>query len=126
MLITIGNVLILLTLLLFSILILIFSTGKSKRLPIIRESYSLGTIIQLKIYGRRAERVAEEAMEKLNEIDDKMSAFKDYSEISKINAHAGKEPQVVSKDTYFVIKKAVEYCSLSHRRNTWNRRNIYN
>lgn len=113
MLITIGNILILIALLLCSILILIFSTGKNEKVPIIKETYSLGTIIQLKVYGRRAEKATEEAIEKLNEIDNKMSAFKDYSEISKINTYAGKEPQIVSKDTYFVIKKAVEYCSLS-------------
>lgn len=113
MLITIGNILILIVLLLCSILILIFSTGKNEKVPIIKEAYSLGTIIQLKVYGRRAKKATEEAIEKLNEIDDKMSAFKDYSEISKINTYAGKEPQIVSNDTYFVIKKAVEYCSLS-------------
>lgn len=38
-----------------------------------------------------------------------MSAFKEESDISKINSKAGVTPQAVSKDTYFVVKNAVEY-----------------
>lgn len=41
-----------------------------------------------------------------------MSAFKEESDISKINSKAGVTPQVVSKDTYFVVKNAVEYSQI--------------
>ena len=52
-------------------------------------SYSLGTIINLRVQGSKAEQAIEEAIERLNDIDDKMSAFKEDSEISKINLKAG-------------------------------------
>ena len=41
-----------------------------------------------------------------------MSAFKEKSDISKINSKAGVNPQAVSKDTYFVVKNAVEYSQI--------------
>jgi thiamine biosynthesis lipoprotein len=78
-----------------------------------KEFYSLGTIIQLKAYGNKAEIAINEAMERVIDIDDKMSVFKNYSELSKINESAGKFYEKVSSDTYFVINKAVEYSKLS-------------
>ena len=55
----------------------------------------------------------EEALGRLNDIDDKMSVFKENSEISKINLKAGVTSQIVSKDTYLVIKAAIKYSRLS-------------
>ena len=95
------------------ILILIFLTRNYEKTPTIKNFYSLGTIINLKVFGRKAEKAIEEAVERLIDIDNKMSAFKSYSEISKININAGTLAQVVSTDTYFVIKKAIEYSELS-------------
>lgn len=67
----------------------------------------------MKVYGDKDEKAINEAISKLNEIDDKMSVFKDSSEISIINNNAGISPCVVSEDTYYVIKKAVWYSKLS-------------
>ncbi|HEY5525766.1 MAG TPA: FAD:protein FMN transferase [Clostridium sp.] len=75
-------------------------------------SYSLGTIINLRVQGREAEQAIEKALGRLNDIDDKMSAFKKDSEISKINLKAGVTSQIVSKDTYLVIKEAAKYSRL--------------
>lgn len=94
------------------ILIFIFVTGKYERPEVVKSSYVLGTIINLKVFGKKGEKAIEKAIEKLNDIDDKMSAFKEYSEISKINSKAGGTREVVSKDTYFVVKKAVEYSKI--------------
>lgn len=88
-------------------------TANNKQAPVIKEFYVLGTIIQLKVYGNMAQRAIEEAIEKLNDIDDKMSVFKAESEISNINKKAGNYYQEVSKDTYFVLKLAMEYSKLS-------------
>lgn len=74
-----------------------------------RMLYVLGTIVQFKVYGENAEKAVDEAVDRLSEIDDKMSVFKEYSEISDINMRAGVRPQKVSKDTYFLLKKSVEY-----------------
>lgn len=72
----------------------------------------LGTVINLKAYGRKAEKAIEEAIKRLNNIDDKMSAFKENSEISKINLNAGVVPEKVNKDTYFVVKNSIKYSKI--------------
>ena len=110
---TIENALIIMSVLICALLILIFITGNNKKPYIVSEFYSLGTLNQLKVYGKNAKKAIEQSILKLSEIDDKMSVFKEDSEISKINKHAGNQPRIVSKDTYYVIKKALEYCSLS-------------
>lgn len=107
------NALIIMSVLICIILILIFITGNNKKICIVREFYSLGTSNQLKVYGKKAEKAIEKSIKKIYEIDNKMSVFKEDSEISKINKHAGKGSQIVSKDTYYVIQNAIKYCSLS-------------
>jgi len=90
-----------------------FSPHPVKKDAIIKEFYSLGTIVQFKAYGNKASQAIDKAIDKIKDIDNKMSVFKDYSELSKININAGKAPTKVGEDTYFVIKKAVEYSALS-------------
>lgn len=75
--------------------------------------YALGTTINLTVSGKNREIAIEKAVSRLMDIEEKMSLFKDSSEISKINKYAGISPQRVSSDTYFVIKSAYEFCSLS-------------
>ncbi|QAT40597.1 FAD:protein FMN transferase [Clostridium sp. JN-9] len=77
-----------------------------------KEFYCLGTINRLTAYGENCENAVMEAEQRLAEIDDKMSVFKDYSELSRINKSAGKNYEKVSEDTYFVIKSSIEYCNL--------------
>jgi thiamine biosynthesis lipoprotein len=79
----------------------------------VREFYSLGTIIRLRVNGKNGEEAIQEAIDRLNIIENKMSVFKEFSEVSMINKNAGVSSQGVSTDTYFVIKKAVEYSILS-------------
>jgi thiamine biosynthesis lipoprotein len=67
----------------------------------------------LKAYGGSGSIAIDEAIMKLNDIDDKMSVFKSGSDVSGINNNAGILPQVVSTSTYFVLKKAFEYCQLT-------------
>ncbi|WP_026881593.1 FAD:protein FMN transferase [Clostridium akagii] len=108
------NILLLIIILaLIIMLILIVRTDKSKKRQFVKEFYSLGTTMTLMVNGKKGEKALDEAMKKVMNIDDKMSVFKDYSEISKINKNAGGKLQIVSEDTYFVIKKAIEFCHLS-------------
>lgn len=81
--------------------------------PVIKEFYALGTVLQFKVFGKRAEAAITAAMNKINEIDDKMSVFKEYSELSAINKNAGQKAVKVSEDTFFVLKKAIKYSELS-------------
>lgn len=86
---------------------------KENEETIVREFYGLGTIIRLRVDGKNGERAIQEAIDRLNVIENKMSVFKEFSEVSMINKNAGVSSQGVSTDTYFVIKKAVEYSRLS-------------
>lgn len=108
----IKNALIIMSVVIGIVLILILIYGNNKKDYISREFYSLGILNQLKVSGRNANKAIDESIGKLCEIDEKMSVFKENSEISKINQYAGKQAQKVSEDTYYVIEKAVKYCSL--------------
>lgn len=84
----------------------------NKIFTISKSSYALGTIINLTIASIEDEEVIEKAFKRLAEIDDKLSAFKENSEISKIKSKAGIEPVIVSTDTYYVVKKSKEYSDM--------------
>jgi len=77
-----------------------------------RTTFALGTIAHFSAFGRDAEKAIDHAVKRLNEIDDKFSVFKPGSEISEINAEAGKDPINISEDTFFLLDKAVEYSRL--------------
>lgn len=83
-------------------------------IPVIKEFYALGTVIRLQAYGENANKAVLKVNERINDIDDKMSIFKDYSEVSQINKLAGIAPKAVSDDTFSVVKKAVYYGDLSN------------
>lgn len=91
------------------ILISIFFTGKCEKCEVTKSGYVLGTLINLRAYGKKAEKAINEALQSLNDIDDKMSVFKENSEISRINSKAGVSEEFVSNDTYLVVSKAIEY-----------------
>jgi thiamine biosynthesis lipoprotein len=57
--------------------------------------------------------ILEEIKAKVLQLDDQLSVFKDTSEISQINAAAGKALIPVSRDTELIIRKAVEYSEIS-------------
>jgi FAD:protein FMN transferase len=95
------------------IFIVVYFTGRNKKVTIVEEFQLFGTSIQLKLYGKSGKLAMEEAINKLQDINKKMSVFNELSEISMINRKAGVSSQEVSKDTYFVIKKAMEYSELS-------------
>lgn len=95
------------------VIIIPYFRARNKKAFTIREFYVLGTIIQLKVYGSNGKKAIEEAVNRLNEIDDKMSVFKEYSEISMINQNSGISSVEVSEDTYFVVKQAIRYSEVS-------------
>lgn len=77
------------------------------------QSFGLGTIIQITAYGSNADEAVERAVNTIGGIDDKMSYYKSDSDISNINLNAGVSFQNVCDETYYVIKRAVDYSKLS-------------
>ncbi len=76
--------------------------------PITKSFYALGTINTLTIYENKSENILDEAIERVTAIENKMSAFKEDSDIARVNQNAGFSEQPVSAETLFVVKKAVE------------------
>jgi FAD:protein FMN transferase len=101
------------TILIIIIGIVLSVTGCSNKEPISRETYMMGTIIQFKVYGKNGEKAVDEAITKINEIENKMSVNISASEINKINMNAGIAETKVSEETFSVVEKAVEYSKLT-------------
>lgn len=95
------------------IYIFIYNSNNNKNNIFARNSFALGTVIRLKTFGKRGLAAIDEVILMLNDIDDRMSAFKEDSDVAGISRNAGVRPQQVSTDTYTVLKKAVEYCKLT-------------
>ncbi|WP_125002668.1 FAD:protein FMN transferase [Clostridium tagluense] len=86
---------------------------KSNTKSVEKETYMMGTIVQLKVYGKNSEKVAELALKRISDIESKMSVNIKSSEITKLNAKAGVSGEKLSVDTYSVIEKAVKYSKLT-------------
>ena len=86
---------------------------KSSTEPVEKETYLMGTIVQLKVYGKNAEKATDKALERISDIENKMSVNIETSEITKLNSKAGISGEKLSADTYSVIQKAVQYSKLT-------------
>ncbi|HPT78011.1 MAG TPA: FAD:protein FMN transferase [Candidatus Atribacteria bacterium] len=82
--------------------------------PVKEDIFALDTYITFTVYGRlNADAAIKAAISRIRDIENRMSATKPGSEISLINEKAGIEPVKVKPDTFYVIKKALEYAELT-------------
>ena len=79
-----------------------------------RSSFLMDTIVDIKVYGEKAEEIVEKSFARMREIEDEMSRSKESSYISKINKNAGKKAVKVDEDTFRVIEKALKYAELTN------------
>lgn len=100
---------------LFLIIVIIsgIMTSCSKE-PVTRETFMMDTFVELKAYGPNAKKALKESIDRIAQIEDEMSVNKENTEAALINKNAGISPQKVSSDTYFVVKKALEYSKISN------------
>ncbi len=75
--------------------------------------FALGTINYIKIFDIEKEDAIEKAIERVTEIDNRMSAFKTESDISKLSRNSGKGLRIVHQDTFQLIQKAIELSDIS-------------
>lgn len=71
--------------------------------------HAMGQEGALRAHGDNAKDALEEAAERVREIDAHMSFFNPESEVSAINRSAGRGDVQVSPDTFFVVKRALQY-----------------
>lgn len=76
--------------------------------------YALGTENSITVEEEYSTEALLRVIERVFEIEEKMSAFKDTSEISKITSNAGVCPVTVSEDVFSVLEKALEVSQASN------------
>jgi thiamine biosynthesis lipoprotein len=78
-----------------------------------RTELVIGTVCSVRLIEGGTAKTADEIFARLKKIEDTMSANKDGTEIAAVNSGAGGAPVKVSADTFYVIKKALEYAALT-------------
>jgi thiamine biosynthesis lipoprotein len=78
-----------------------------------RSEFVMGTVCTVTLYGRGKARVYRDIFSRLREIENRMSVNLPDSEVSRINAAAGREPVGVHEDVAMVIDRSIRYAALS-------------
>lgn len=78
-----------------------------------KEFYCMGTIIQQSILDEKAEEISEAVEIEMRRIENIMSFFLQYSDITNINNAAGKSAVEVDADTLTVIKSAIHFSKIT-------------
>jgi len=82
-----------------------------------KDSFVLGTLGSIRVYAtseKKGNEVIEKAYKRITEIENTMSTSIEGSDIYKVNLNAGKAAVEVKEETVSVIKKAIEYKSLTY------------
>ena len=78
-----------------------------------KDAFMMGTVINLKYYGKNGEKAIEESINRISEIEKEMSLNIEDSEICDVNENAGVKPIKVSDDVFKVVEKSLYYGELS-------------
>lgn len=96
------------------VILFLFATGCAQKKTeeeesVTRTSFMMGTMITIKVFGPHRVAAADAVSDMFKRLEDLMSVNIETSEVSQINANAGKQAVKVSEDTFAVMKKAIEY-----------------
>jgi len=75
--------------------------------------YSMGTLVSCIASGEGAEKAVEETEAEISKVEQKLSRFRNDSEIGVINGSAGSSCAVVSADTFALLERALKLCGFS-------------
>ena len=84
--------------------------------PETRTQLILGTTVTVRIYEGATETAFKRSFERVREIEERMSTnTTDYSstELIEVNRAAGERPVRVSEDTFYVVRRALEYSRMT-------------
>ncbi|MSU02868.1 FAD:protein FMN transferase [Tissierella pigra] len=81
--------------------------------PISRTEFLMDTVMTVKIYDKADEKILDKVFLRLEEIEKRMSATLEESDVNKINENAGIKPVSINEDTYFVISEAKHFAKIS-------------
>ncbi len=90
--------------------ILLSGCSRTQNKEFKRSIFALNTFLEFTVYGdEKAENALENAIMRITEIESRMSATIESSDVSRINKSAGIKPIKVHEDTLKVIQKGLEY-----------------
>lgn len=77
------------------------------------EEYLLGADIVLSVEGKNAQKASDEVIQRISEIQNRMTIHNPGSEIMNINKYAGEQKVFISGDTFFVLEQAIIFARLT-------------
>lgn len=81
--------------------------------PLSKTEFLMDTVIHLRIYDNKDQKALDAAIDRLKEIESRMSSHVDTSDVSQINKNAGIKPVEVHDDVYYVIERAKYFAEIS-------------
>mgnify|MGYP001244526937 FL=1 len=107
------NIILLILVINIVILSITACTSSKNQEALTRTEFLMDTVITLKVFDNKDEKVMDKAIDRLKEIENRMSVTIDSSDVNLINQNAGIKPIKVNDDTYFVIEKAKYFAEIS-------------
>lgn len=81
--------------------------------PYSETEFLLGTVITIKVYDKDKESALDKVFDRIEVLEQQMTANEAGSEVAEINEQAGKGPVEVSEDVWQVIKQGKDYSELA-------------
>jgi len=100
--------------LLITVLILVTACTKNNSKPLQVDSFAMGTIISLKIYGENSQKTANEVIEKIKYLEKLFTINAPGGDINKLNENAGKGYVKLNPETIATIKEALKKSVISN------------
>ena len=90
------------------------TNSKDDSKPLSKTEYFMGTVVTVTLYDNKSEKIIDKAFEEVKKIEQLVSINMDGTELDEVNNNSGIKPVKVSDDTYNIIKKGLEYSSLTN------------
>lgn len=87
-----------------SMAVVLYNAAQAKRET--QSAFIMDTIVEQKVYGANAQKAITEVETKLRNMEERLSLYKDTSDIARINTSAGEGAVEVDTDTYALLVKA--------------------
>ena len=85
----------------------------SEKLHAEKSFHALGTLNNIRLFGCGEKRALDQALQRVSEIEQRMSAYLEDSDVSRINRNAGVDLVKIHPETAALIKKSITFSILS-------------
>lgn len=84
------------------------TTARQSETPVSGVQFAMDTFVEQRWYGEQAQQTYDEVLVRIRDLENRLSLYRAESEISALNAAAGKHPVSVSQDTFALLSRAKE------------------